>query len=353
MRPACPCPSGARTCARSTMSSPPSLPCALRGRSSGVSWSSSTTVVPVTATSCSTSAPRASCGLSSMRCRTGTSGTWRREAWSRSSSPAPGSRARAPRSTCCPMGRVVVLATHEQVLGRRGRAGVHGVPVPGGARPMPPAWRTTPRMVGERLAARGVVGRASIDFAAACDATGAWGVHALEVNLRKGGTTHPYAALRNLVPGRYDEDAGGWIADDGSERSYWSTDNLVDPAWHGLRPAVGDRPGGDRGAPVRRRGRHRRRAAHALVPRHRRPPRPHRHRAHPGAGRPSCTRQPPPPSVGRRAERTPSPESGLSLDVGGSLQELSPRARASCRRCSGPCRPAGACRRPRGNGRPR
>ena len=94
------------------------------------------------------------------------------------------------------------------------------------------------RMVGERLAARGVVGRASIDFAAACDATGAWDVHALEVNLRKGGTTHPYAALRNLVPGRYDEDAGRWIAGDGSERSYWSTDNLVDPSWQGLRPAV-------------------------------------------------------------------------------------------------------------------
>jgi hypothetical protein len=93
-------------------------------------------------------------------------------------------------------------------------------------------------MVGDRLAARGVVGRASVDFAAALDARGAWSVHALEVNLRKGGTTHPYSALRNLVPGRYDEDAARWIVADGSERSYWSTDNLLDPSWQGLRPAV-------------------------------------------------------------------------------------------------------------------
>lgn len=44
----------------------------------------------------------------------------------------------------------------------------------------------------------------SIDFAAAQDATGRWSDYALEINLRKGGTTHPYAALRNLVSGRYD-----------------------------------------------------------------------------------------------------------------------------------------------------
>ena len=168
---------------------------------------------------------------------TGTSRTSRRVVWSRSSSPAPGSRARALRSTCCRIGSVVVLATHEQVLGGAGGQVYMGCRFP--ADPSyAPRLAHFARMVGERLAARGVVGRASIDFAAACDAAGVWDVHALEVNLRKGGTTHPYAALRNLVPGRYDEDAGRWIAGDGSERSYWSTDNLVDPSWQGLRPAV-------------------------------------------------------------------------------------------------------------------
>lgn len=52
----------------------------------------------------------------------------------------------------------------------------------------------------------------------------------------KGGTTHPFAVLRNLVPGRYDLDRGRWIASDGSPRMYSATDNLVDPAWLGIPP---------------------------------------------------------------------------------------------------------------------
>ena len=60
---------------------------------------------------------------------------------------------------------------------------------------------------------------------------GPWSVTALEVNLRKGGTTHPFSALRNLVPGRYDAGSGGWLADaDGSTRAYRSSDNVVDPS---------------------------------------------------------------------------------------------------------------------------
>jgi len=52
----------------------------------------------------------------------------------------------------------------------------------------------------------------------------------------KGGTTHPYAALRNVVPGRYDPDTGRWIAADGSERVYAATDNLQDDRWKDLPP---------------------------------------------------------------------------------------------------------------------
>ncbi|MET0740734.1 MAG: peptide ligase PGM1-related protein, partial [Candidatus Nanopelagicales bacterium] len=92
--------------------------------------------------------------------------------------------------------------------------------------------------VGERLAAAGVTGRASIDFAAAREGAGRWAVYALEVNLRKGGTTHPYAALRNLVPGRYDPRAGTWVARDGSPRAYVCTDNLLDPSWIGMEPSA-------------------------------------------------------------------------------------------------------------------
>ena len=136
-----------------------------------------------------------------------------------------------------PDGRVVVLATHEQVMG-----GAAGQVYMGCRFPADPPYASElaahGRAVGERLAARGVLGRASIDFAAALDRRGRWQLHALEVNLRKGGTTHPYAVLRNIVPGHYDERAGEWIAADGTPRAYWATDNLVDPSWEGLSPAV-------------------------------------------------------------------------------------------------------------------
>jgi hypothetical protein len=135
-----------------------------------------------------------------------------------------------------PSGEIVVLATHEQVLGGDG-----GQVYLGCRFPADPAY--APRLaehaakVGAALAARGALGRFSVDFVAAADASGAWDVSAIEVNLRKGGTTHPYAALRNLVPGRYDIAAGRWIAEDGSTRAYTSSDNLVDESWLGLEPA--------------------------------------------------------------------------------------------------------------------
>jgi PGM1 C-terminal domain len=136
-----------------------------------------------------------------------------------------------------PYGEVAVLSTHEQLLG-----GETGQVYVGCRFPADPAYARDlarhGRAIGTRLAARGVVGRLSVDFAVASDEAGGWQVFALEVNLRRGGTTHPFVVLRNLVPGRYDADAGQWVAADGTARSYWSTDNLVDPGWLGLPPAT-------------------------------------------------------------------------------------------------------------------
>jgi hypothetical protein len=135
-----------------------------------------------------------------------------------------------------PDGRVRVLATHDQIIG-----GDNGQVYMGCRFPADPAYAadlaTHGATVAAELARRGARGRASVDFVACRDGAGEWGVYALEINLRKGGTTHPFAALRNLVPGRYDSALGRWITDaDGSSRAYRSTDNVVDPAWTG-RPA--------------------------------------------------------------------------------------------------------------------
>jgi hypothetical protein len=146
-----------------------------------------------------------------------------------------------------PDGRVVVLATHEQELG-----GAEGQVYMGCRFPAEPAYAAElgryAEAAGEALARRGAVGRMGVDFAVAWDTDGRHSVHALEVNLRKGGTTHPFAALRNHVPGRYDAEAGRWVAAaDGSPRAYRATDNLLNPGWLGVPPASVLKAVGERG----------------------------------------------------------------------------------------------------------
>lgn len=134
-----------------------------------------------------------------------------------------------------PPGRVRVLSTHEQVL-----SGPTGQVYVGCDFPARPEYTTRlaryGAAVGRELAKRGALGRLGIDFLTVRDHAGRWNVYGLEINLRQGGTTHPYSTLRNLVPGRYDARTGRWIAADNTPRCYRATDNLVDPAWTGRDP---------------------------------------------------------------------------------------------------------------------
>ena len=136
-----------------------------------------------------------------------------------------------------PDGTVVVQATHEQLVGGDNGQVFLGCRFPAD-REYAGRLGEYAASVGHVLAARGCRGRAAVDFVATRDAgpnAADWDLRALEVNLRKGGTTHPYSALRNLVPGRYDVEAGRWRSDaDGSARCYTATDNLVSPAWLNL-----------------------------------------------------------------------------------------------------------------------
>ncbi len=134
-----------------------------------------------------------------------------------------------------PDGGVHVLSTHEQVLG-----GESGQVYTGCAFPADESYAGElaehARAVGEWLARVGAVGRLSVDFVAV-RRRGVWRVFALEVNLRKGGTTHPFSVIRHLAPGEYDTTTGLWHAEsDGLPRYYRSTDNLLDETWLGLEP---------------------------------------------------------------------------------------------------------------------
>jgi len=150
-----------------------------------------------------------------------------------------------------PDGSVRVLATHEQVLGGESGQVYLGCRFPADPSYAPELARHA-AAIGHVLAERRALGRFSVDFVTVSDADddrapdgagtddGGPGpaVYALEINLRKGGTTHPYAAHRNLVPGRYVPDEGRWVAADGATRVYVATDNLVDPGWLGVPPST-------------------------------------------------------------------------------------------------------------------
>jgi hypothetical protein len=149
-----------------------------------------------------------------------------------------GTRASSPsvQLDISPYREVTVLATHEQLLGGASHQTYLGCRFPADAAYAPELARYG-QLIGRSLADHGVVGRLSVDFMAVNDSLGRWNLYAVEINLRKGGTTHPYAALWNLVPGRYDTGTGTWRTADGLSRCYVSTDNLVDPCWLGLPPA--------------------------------------------------------------------------------------------------------------------
>jgi hypothetical protein len=128
-----------------------------------------------------------------------------------------------------PFGEAEVLSTHEQVLGGRNGLTYLGCTMPAAA---PYAARIAEQAlaVGNGLAARGIVGRCSIDFLAVRSGA-TWASYASEINLRAGGTTHPLATLAALTRGGYDAQAGQFRSADGTPKFYTATDHLESVAY--------------------------------------------------------------------------------------------------------------------------
>ena len=133
-----------------------------------------------------------------------------------------------------PEGQVAVLATHEQVLDGDNGQVYQGCHFPARRDYVMRLTRYGQR-VGHLLAEHQVRGMVSVDFVAARDRGQPWRLYALEVNLRRGGTTPPIVVLSSLLPGSYDAH-GRWRLPDGSARNYCATDHLGDPRWTGLPP---------------------------------------------------------------------------------------------------------------------
>ncbi len=124
-----------------------------------------------------------------------------------------------------PMGAVELLSTHDQILG-----GESGHVFVGSRFPADPAYAEqisrSARSVGEVLATYGVIGRFAIDYIVIEQGDGTWLDYAIELNLRKGGTTHPFLALQFLTDGRYDEERSVFVVPNGTEKHYVASDHL-------------------------------------------------------------------------------------------------------------------------------
>jgi hypothetical protein len=132
-----------------------------------------------------------------------------------------------------PLGRVEVLSTHDQLLGGRSGQTYLGCRFPadfGYAR----AITGEARKVAEQLARAGVLGRFAVDFVVVRDAGGSWIPYAIELNLRKGGTTHPFLTLQFLTDGAYDPDTAIFTAPSGREKHLVATDHLESELLRGL-----------------------------------------------------------------------------------------------------------------------
>ena len=134
-----------------------------------------------------------------------------------------------------PLGQVEKLSTHDQVLG-----GASGQTFLGCRFPADPAYASSimreATKVGARLAREGVVGRFAIDFVSVREANGDWKSYAIEINLRKGGTTHPFLTLQFLTDGSYDADQGVFTTALGQQKCFVASDHQDSPLYRVFTP---------------------------------------------------------------------------------------------------------------------
>jgi PGM1 C-terminal domain len=133
-----------------------------------------------------------------------------------------------------PLGNIDVLSTHDQVLGGIDGQVFLGANFPANSEYAPELGRYG-FIISEKLKSYGVLGRFGIDFMSVKEADG-WKHYAIEINLRKGGTTHPYLMLQFLTEGDYDANTGNYYMKDGKNRYYFATDNLHNECFKGLVP---------------------------------------------------------------------------------------------------------------------
>ena len=132
-----------------------------------------------------------------------------------------------------PGGTVEIVSTHDQILG-----GPDDQVYLGCRFPALPEYRKEimehGMSVAKVLASVGVIGSFGIDFVGLPDDDG-YLMHLGEINLRMGGTTHPFLMARMVTGGQLDEETGELIAN-GRPKYYVASDNLKSEDYRCLTP---------------------------------------------------------------------------------------------------------------------
>ena len=134
-----------------------------------------------------------------------------------------------------PNGKVEILSTHDQILGGTDRQIYLGCSFPA-----EDAYRLRLQELGLKvglcLAEKGAVERYGVDFIAV-NKGDTWDIQAIEINLRKGGTTHPFMTLKLLTNGNYDYETGLFFTQQKRAKYYIASDNLQKESYRGLLPS--------------------------------------------------------------------------------------------------------------------
>ena len=134
-----------------------------------------------------------------------------------------------------PLGKVELLSTHDQLLGGPSGQSYLGCVFPADTAYAPLITREAEK-VGKRLAKEGVIGRFALDFVVVRGKNGKWEPYAIEINLRKGGTTHPFLTLQFLTDGTYDPGTGIFTAPNGQQKFFVASDHVESPRYRTLTP---------------------------------------------------------------------------------------------------------------------
>src|SRR6266487_2251653 len=133
-----------------------------------------------------------------------------------------------------PLGSVELLSTHDQLLGGPSGQSYLGCAFPADSGYASLITRQAAK-VGRRLAKEGVIGRFALDFVVV-RSNEKWDPYAIEINLRKGGTTHPFLTLQFLTDGTYDPETAIFTAPNGQHKFFVASDHVESPLYRTLTP---------------------------------------------------------------------------------------------------------------------